>query len=320
MVGLWRILPVSVPLKSARMILVNGFFLESAADNVMDGIDGNKGGFVLFEGDFLELDDLETGDDAVENLLVIAGVGALPVQIGDAASEPVHEGIGDFLVFVRDNHDGIGLVKSLENDVNHLGDDEVGDKGIHRLVPAENEACRAEDKEVEEHDDLAHGEGCLAIQDDGGNLGAVERAALPDDQSHACARDDAAEDGGEEVVLGNPRDRLKELGEDGKGDDGDDGGDGKGLANLLVAQIEKRQVQYHHVCSEWDACQIACHDGDADHAAIDDVVGHEEYLQSGTVNQRADDEDQIFLDPVHSRLAPAQNSYLVAFHTIPPFI
>ena len=277
---------------------MDGFLLEASAYNVMHRIDGNEGGFVLFQGDILQLAHLKTGNNAVEHLFGIAGVGTLAVEEGNAAPQPVHEGIGNLLVFIGDNHDSIGLVQALYYDVNHLGDDEVCYQGVHGLVPAEDEACRPQDKEVEEHDNLADGEGGFLVNDDGDDFRAVQGTAVADDQPHAGAGEDAAEDSRQKVIAGDAGDGLKVNREHGDGYDGYHGRNGKGLAYLLVAHVEEGQVQQDHEHAEGSSGEMACHDGDTYHAAIDDVVGHQENFQSRGVNQGAQKEQKVFFYPV----------------------
>ena len=46
------------------------FFLKAPTDDVMYGVDRDKGIFVLLIDDFLELLYLETGNDGIEHLLL----------------------------------------------------------------------------------------------------------------------------------------------------------------------------------------------------------------------------------------------------------
>lgn len=112
-------------------------FLEPAADDVVDGVDRYEGAFIDVEDGFLEFVDFEARDDGVENLFLFARVAAFAVEEGDAAAQSLGEGDIDFVRLVCDDHDGVGFVKPLHDDVDHLGDDEVGDERVHRLVPAE---------------------------------------------------------------------------------------------------------------------------------------------------------------------------------------
>ena len=68
---------------------MDSFFLEAPADDVVDGVDGHEGAMILFQYDFLELVDLETRDDAVEDLLAVARVAARAVQHRDATAQAV---------------------------------------------------------------------------------------------------------------------------------------------------------------------------------------------------------------------------------------
>jgi hypothetical protein len=96
------------------------FFLKASSDNIVHGINRDERIFVFLKHDFLEFINFQSRDDAVEHFLGFTGVAALSVQQRDAAPETVVEGRGDFLVLVRDNHDGVRFVEALDDDVNHL--------------------------------------------------------------------------------------------------------------------------------------------------------------------------------------------------------
>ena len=57
-----------------------GFFLESAAYDVVYGVDGDEGVFVFVEYDFFELVDFEARHYAVEDFFLVSGVAALAVE------------------------------------------------------------------------------------------------------------------------------------------------------------------------------------------------------------------------------------------------
>ena len=67
------------------MLSVDGFLLESSAYNIVYWVDGDEGGFVLFQGNVLQLAHFKAGNDAVEDLFGITGIGTLPVEKGDAS-------------------------------------------------------------------------------------------------------------------------------------------------------------------------------------------------------------------------------------------
>ena len=286
-------------------------FLEPAADDVVDGVDRHEGALVDVEDGFLEFVDFEARDDGVENLFLFARVAACAVEEGDAASQSLGESDIDLVRFVRDDHDGVGFVESLDDDIDHLGDDEVGDERVHRLVPAEEQAGARQDEEVDEHDDFADGEYGFLVEDDGDDLRAVERAARTNDESDTEADDDAAEDGGEEEILRDGRE-WREVGRPkGEQEDGGHGGDGKGFADLLVADVEEREVEE----DEKDAQRLLCdgmrHDGEADDAAVDDVVRDEEDFEPDGRDDGADEDRHIFLREGEQVLLAA---FLFFFH------
>ena len=292
-------------------------FLESPAYDVVDGVDRYEGAFVDAEDGFLEFVDFEARDDGVENLFFLARVAAFAVEEGDAASQSLGEGNIDFVRFVRDDHDGVGFVKPLHDDVDHLGDDEVGDERVHRLVPAEEQAGARQDEEVDEHDDLTDGEYGFLVEDDGDDLRAVERAARTNDESDAEADDDAAEDGGEEEILRDGRERREVGRPKREQEDGSHGDDGEGFADLLVADVEEREIEEDEKDAQRLLCDGMSHDGEADDTAVDDVVRDEEDFESDGRDDGADEDRHIFLHEGEQVLLAA---FLFFFHKADPFV
>ena len=68
------------------------FFLESSADDIVDGVDGNEGVFVLLKHYFLQFVNFQPCHHAVKHFLAFAGVAACTVQQGHAAAQAVIEG------------------------------------------------------------------------------------------------------------------------------------------------------------------------------------------------------------------------------------
>ena len=64
---------------------MDGFLLEASAYNIVYWVDGDEGGFVLLQGNVLQLAHFEAGDNAVEHFFGITGIGTLPVEKGDAS-------------------------------------------------------------------------------------------------------------------------------------------------------------------------------------------------------------------------------------------
>ena len=135
----------------------------------------------------------------------------------------MQEGIGYFFVLVGYDHDGVGFVESLYDDVYHFGDDEVCHERVHGFVESEQEACAREYEQVDEHDDFTDGEDGFAVEDDGDDLGAVKRSAEAYDEPDAESVYDAAEYGCEEWILCEARQPCQLTGYDGEADDGEYG-------------------------------------------------------------------------------------------------
>ena len=290
--------------------------LEPAADDVMDGVDGHEGALVDVEDGFLELVDLQACDDGVENLLLLARVAAFAVEERDAAPEAFSHGDVDLVWRVRDDHDGVGFIETLHDDIDHLGDDEVGDERVHRSVPAEEKAGARQDEEVDEHDDFADGEDGLLVEDDGDDLRAVERAARADDEPDAEADDDAAEDRSEEEILRDGREGREVGRPKREQEDGSHGGDGEGFADLLVADVEERDVEEDEEESQGLFRDGVRHDGKTDDAAVDDVVRNEEEFESDRCDDGADEDRHISLQQGEQELLAA---FLLFFHGAHPF-
>ena len=126
--------------------------------------------------------------------------------------------------------------------------------------------------------------------------GAVERAARADDEADAEAVDDAAENGSEERILRDARQRLEHGRPRREEADGDERRDGEVLANLLVAEIEERQVHHDEEEAERHRRDRARHDGEADDAAVDDVVRNQEELEADGRDDGAEKNHHVLLD------------------------
>ena len=218
------------------------------------------------------------------------------MEQGHAASEPLVEGSGDLLVLIRDDHDGIRLIKSLQHDVNHLCDDEVGKERVHRLVPAIEQSCRGEDKEVDEHNHLADGELRPRIHDDRDDLRPIEAAARTHDDADAETGHHAAEDRSEERVICHLRHIVKHARPDREHDDGKDRRQGKTLSDLLIPHKDKGDIIEHEEHAEAHARDRLRHDRQTDDAAVDDIVRDEEELEPHGGDEGAEDEPQAFFD------------------------
>ena len=66
--------------------------------------------------------------------------------IGDPFLAAIFGGIIDGL--------GVGLIKTLDSDVNHLRNDIVSEERIHRLIPTEEQTCAGQDEQINKHQHL----------------------------------------------------------------------------------------------------------------------------------------------------------------------
>ena len=199
-------------------------------------------------------------------------------------------------MLVRDDHDGIRLIEPLQHDVNHLCDDKVGKERVHRLVPAVEQPCRGEDKEVDEHDHLADGELRPRIHDDRDDLRPIEAAARTHDDADTETGHHAAENRSEERVIRHLRHIVKHARPDREHDDGKDRRQGKTLADLLIPHKDKGDIIEHEEHAEAHARDRLRHDRQTDDAAVDDVVRNEEKLEPHGGDEGAEDEPQAFFD------------------------
>lgn len=136
---------------------------------------GDESGGIDVADDLLEFRDFQSGNDAVEDILVIFQESALPVEACHGAVHVMDDGIADVVIACRDDEDALGGIKPCRDGINHARADEVRDKGIHGAVPAEDEARGAQDEEVEKHDDFADRKRRPAVHPDRHDFRAIRR-------------------------------------------------------------------------------------------------------------------------------------------------
>lgn len=234
--------------------------------------------------DLLQLCDLQTAHHAVEDILIILQEASLSVQAGDGAMHIMNDRIGHRIVRGRHDEDPLRRVETRRDRIDHARADEVGDEGIHRTVPAEDEAGRTKDEEIKKHDDLAHGERKFIIHPDRHDLRAICRAAALDDDADTHADDDAAKDRREERIRRRGLHRL-EIGRAEREDD-----DRKGRRQREprpeppIADVEKGQVQKDDEHAEGDPRQRLHEKRNACDASVDDVIRDQEKIEARRVD------------------------------------
>ena len=70
-------------------------------------------------------------------------------------------------------------------------------------------------------------------------------------------------------------------------------------ANLFIAKNKERDVQDDDEHAETDTCHLRCHEGNADDAAVDDVVRDQEDIQADGVDESAKGQAQGTQDVFH---------------------
>lgn len=246
--------------------------------------DREEGGSIDGVNDLLQLCDLQTAHHAVEDILIILQEASLSVQAGDGAMHIVNDRIGHRIVGGCHDEDPLRRVETRRDRIDHARADEVCDEGIHRTVPAEDEAGRTKDEEIKKHDDLAHGERKFIIHPDRHDLRAICRAAALDDDADTHADDDAAKDRREERIRRRGLHRL-EIGRAEREDD-----DRKGRRQRKprpeppIADVEKGQVQKDDEHAEGDPRQRLHEERNACDASVDDVIRDQEKIEPRRVD------------------------------------
>ena len=255
-------------------------FAETTANDVVGDAERDEGVLVDVFHDLFHLPYLKAGHGRVEDLLGVAGVTTLAMQECDATVHLLHERLADRVMLVGDDHDNVALVESLDGDINRLADDVIREERVHGLVPAEDEAGRREDEEVEEHLYLSYGEDGFTVGNDSDDIGAVEEPAESDDDADAETVDETAKDGCKEGIVGDGWISAEECGEKRQQRDGDDAGDREAPAHAADADEEERQVEEQQEDAEGHAGRSIEHDRDADDTAVDDLVRDEEEFKA----------------------------------------
>ncbi|KAF9118106.1 hypothetical protein BGX30_004832 [Mortierella sp. GBA39] len=272
--------------------LMDIFFLETAALNVMDITNRKEGIRIPIPDDGLQLGLFQTGDDHENHFLAVPGVGSFPFQIRDAASQALGEGIADVLVFLTDDPYGFGLVDPFVGDINHFKGDKVGDQRIHRVIPTEYEARARQDKEVDEHDDLPDRERRLFVDENRDDFAAVRGTPCPDDQADARTEDHPSEDSCQQRIERNGFNGFQQRGANRHHQDGCQRGEGKRLADLLVTQKQERNIENRKKNTERQMKKVGQHNGNAGNPAVNDVIVYEEYFQCNRDQSGSDQHDQ----------------------------
>src|SRR5919197_4870641 len=183
---------------------VQGRLLDDAALDVGQRVHDDEGRLINLADDALDLADLEPRDDAEEDVLLGVGPAAPPLVDGHAAGQVADDRLPDLLAPLGDDDDRRVLLYAVDEEVDRLGGGEVGEDGVEGRLDAEEEGGGGENEEVEEEDPVAALEQVAAAADEQlRDLRAVEHRAAADGEPNACADEEAAEDGGQELVGGD---------------------------------------------------------------------------------------------------------------------
>jgi len=98
--------------------------------------DRDEGAGVGFADDGAHFRDLEPVHDKIDDGLLGVGVPADRRDLGGAAAEGGHQGGADLVGFVGDDHDLLGAVDTLDDEVHRFQPRRVGDDGVERQDPA----------------------------------------------------------------------------------------------------------------------------------------------------------------------------------------
>lgn len=274
-----------MPLEEAAMCFTD---IEDRYESV--GVDAGDG--------IAYLGDLQARHDAVEDHRLFPLVSAFAVDEGHGAAHIPGQAVGHFFVLARDDEHPLHFIEAVGDDVDHLIGDEVCHQGIHGTVPGKDKARTAQDEEVEEHDRLADGKRRAPVGDDGQDFRPVQGTAPADDEAHAEADDDAAVNGRQERIRRDPF-VMDERAPPGQAEDGKERRYGEKGTYLLIAKDKERNVQDDDEHTETDACHLRCHKGNADDAAVDDVVRDQEDVQADGVDESAKGQAQGTQDVFH---------------------
>src|SRR5919198_6557197 len=219
------------PLRAAagtRPSSVQGRLLDDAALDVGQRVDDDEGRSVKLADDALDLADLEPRDDAEEDVLLGVGPAAPPLVDGHAAPQVAGDGLPDLLAPFGDDEDGRVLLYAVDEEVDRLGGGEVCEDGVEGRLDAEEEGGGGENEDVEEEDHVADPQQVAAAADEQRrDLRAVEHRAAADGEPNACADEEAAEDGCQELV-------GRDVGE---ADEGEAGGEARDRQRALGGEL-----------------------------------------------------------------------------------
>ena len=261
------------------------------ADDLGDVRDRDEGGAVHVADDLLDGRHLDAREDAVEHGL-FAGDHAAALDEGAGAAELFVDRVGDVASLISDDHERLALLHAVFDHVDDAGGDEIGQQAEQRAVDGKEKARDAVDDDVEAEDDLPGGKARFAAEDHGDDLGAVETAAGAENQTHAEAEQDAAEDDDEQILIRDSRERGEHLEQDGEEHHGIERAHEKAPAEALESQKEKRHVEHNDIKAELQGRELREDHADADDAAIENRERDEKLLEREGRDGSADREEQ----------------------------
>src|SRR5690606_35185399 len=256
-------------------------------------IDGNEGLFVDFVDDFLHLAVFKPVDDAGDFFMFGIRVGAFDNIVCRISAEAVVNGLDDQFRFTRNNFIGFGTAESFFNQVDHFGSDVIGDSREESAFQAENERNDDKDENVQEQDHVTRPERQFTRKQDGQHVDSIKCAAVPQREAHADPDDDSADDGDQQrVAFDDDRNVVHHCRCVGKGADADDGIDGKTFPDLLIAEINKRQIQYSNQNAERHTEQLGADDAEPGNAAVRNIVRNQHGFEAICSDEGTGDDDQ----------------------------
>lgn len=256
-------------------------------------VDGDESVAVDFVDDFLHLAVFEPVDDAGDFLVFFICISAFDDIIGGVSAEPVVDGLDEELRLFRNDLIRFGAAESFFDQVDHFGCDEVRDTRQERALQAKDERHDDEDEDVQEQDHVTRPERHFARQQHGKHVDAVERTAVPERKAHAESDDDPANYGDEQgVAFDDGRNMVHECRRISEGRDADNGVDGEASADLLIAEVDERDVEDGNQQAERQAEQLGADDAEARDAAVRYVVRNQHGFEAVGGDERSDDDGQ----------------------------
>jgi len=139
-----------------------------------------------------------------QHLLRLVGEATFTVEEGHSATDFAGDGVTNFLVAGREDHDLIGLLVAVKDHVEHIGHGDHDDVTVDDIGDfVGDEVGAADDEDIQVHDHLARRDVVELGEDEGDDVGAAAVAAHGEGEADAAAAESAADDGAHEGVKGH---------------------------------------------------------------------------------------------------------------------